>query len=533
MKKLFLLLILSFFSVQSFAGSCPDGSEPVKSVSADGSYYEFKCADNKHSSNSLGIDTYGDIFSMNGGTVSIPHNINPNYQTLRYFLYKYLYYAPNCCDRFHTVKASNPYNFQFDLQEDAYIKQQMQETALLSYLLYEDGKIVIDEITPKDRFGDMYVDTSIYHSRSMGKSFTSYLTGHAICDGTVESVDSRLDDWPVLEDTLYHNQKLIDLLNMSAGDSAYVKNDEFIISRRPNVSVSGSSIQMMMKNELYGSKKSLSQYNYNDAPPNIVLTYLLYKYGEDDFKRLLDNVFAKKVRIGDEIFLTKNGTARKDEKSLMHMFFTTRYNYLRIAKAMLDDWQNDTCVGQYLKTIHDRRISKDNRQGSGFRLATPKGYAGFFHTSYKGMENRPIMSMDGYGGQTITIDFKRGRIVVTQSIHDNAYFPKPGSFDWKKIVYERIKNGKPASISTVKQSSEPTVDPQQLILDNEARKEAERKAKAYWDDYYTKIFFGTSADGSITFSEELESFESEDLEKPEKPLICKWNAKQYIDLCSD
>ena len=54
--------------------------------------------------------------------------------------------------------------------------------------------------------------------------------------------------------------------------------------------------------------------------------------------------------------------------------------------------------------------------------------------------------------------------------------PKPGSFDWKKIVYERIKNGKPASISTVKQTSEPTVDPQQLILDNEARKEAERKA---------------------------------------------------------
>jgi hypothetical protein len=320
---------------------------------------------------------------------------------------------------------------------------------------------------------------------------------------------------------------------MSAGDQAYVKSDEFLNSKRVTESVSGSSIQMMMKNEFKGSKKSHSQYNYNDAPPNIVLTYLLYKYGEADFKQLLDDVFAKKVRIGDEILTQKNATARSDEKSLMHMFFTTRYNYLRIAKAMLDDWQNDTCVGQYLKTIHDRRIPKGIKQDPSFRFSSTKEYAGFFHTGYRGMENRPIMSMDGYGGQTITIDFKRGRIVVTQSIHDNAYFPKPGSFDWKKIVYERIKNGKPASISTVKQTSEPTVDPQQLILDNEARKEAERKAKAYWDDYYTKIFFGTSADGSITFSEELESFESEDLEKPEKPLICKWNAKQYIDLCSD
>jgi len=39
MNKLFLLLILSFFSAQGIAGSCPDGSEPVKSISDDGTYY--------------------------------------------------------------------------------------------------------------------------------------------------------------------------------------------------------------------------------------------------------------------------------------------------------------------------------------------------------------------------------------------------------------------------------------------------------------------------------------------------------------
>ena len=36
----------------------------------------------------------------------------------------------------------------------------------------------------------------------------------------------------------------------------------------------------------------------------------------------------------------------------------TRFDYLRIAKAMLDDYQNDTCVGKYLKEIHKRRIPK-------------------------------------------------------------------------------------------------------------------------------------------------------------------------------
>ena len=135
---------------------------------------------------------------------------------------------------------------------------------------------------------------------------------------------------------------------------------------------------------------------------------------------------------------------------------------------MLDDWQNDTCVGKYLKTIHDRRISKGNmrtyREDS--RVGMPKSYAGFFHTGYKGMENRPVMGMDGWGGQTITIDFERGRIIATLSIHDTMQFPKPSSFNWKKIVYERIKNGKPSSISSKedKQSTEPVIDYQQLIL---------------------------------------------------------------------
>jgi len=44
MQKLILLLTLSFFSTQGYAASCPDGSEPVKSVSDDGSYFVYKLA---------------------------------------------------------------------------------------------------------------------------------------------------------------------------------------------------------------------------------------------------------------------------------------------------------------------------------------------------------------------------------------------------------------------------------------------------------------------------------------------------------
>ena len=49
MKKLLLLLTLFFFSAQGFSAGCPDGSDPVKSVSADGTYFEFKCSNKKAS----------------------------------------------------------------------------------------------------------------------------------------------------------------------------------------------------------------------------------------------------------------------------------------------------------------------------------------------------------------------------------------------------------------------------------------------------------------------------------------------------
>ena len=52
MKKLLILLILSFFSAQGLAAGCPDGSEPVKSVSADGTYFVYNCGGGNEQSSS-------------------------------------------------------------------------------------------------------------------------------------------------------------------------------------------------------------------------------------------------------------------------------------------------------------------------------------------------------------------------------------------------------------------------------------------------------------------------------------------------
>ena len=55
MKKIFLLFALLLISSMSYASSCPDGREPIKSVSDDGTYYIFTCNEsNSNSNNAIG-----------------------------------------------------------------------------------------------------------------------------------------------------------------------------------------------------------------------------------------------------------------------------------------------------------------------------------------------------------------------------------------------------------------------------------------------------------------------------------------------
>jgi len=45
MKKILFIFVLSLYSIQGFASSCPDGSEPVKSISEDGTYFVYNCSE--------------------------------------------------------------------------------------------------------------------------------------------------------------------------------------------------------------------------------------------------------------------------------------------------------------------------------------------------------------------------------------------------------------------------------------------------------------------------------------------------------
>ena len=274
---------------------------------------------------------------------------------------------------------------------------------------------------------------------SVGKTMASYVAGHAICGGYIDSINSRLNDWPLIENTLYYDQKLFDLLNMQAGDEKYVWSSDFLLGSSFEDGADGHTKDISQYITYFkNSKKGKSEFNYSAFATQLILNYVLFKTG-DDFEKILEKTFNKKAKIKDSVIFWKVKNSSKEKGNANIMFYATRYDYLRIAKAMLDDWQKDTCVGKYLKTIFENRISKDNdkkrQRGDRTQWNFASGYAGQFQTHYKGIsKKRAVMGMHGRSGQHIVIDFERSRIVVTNALYED--------FNYKKIVYDPIKKGK-------------------------------------------------------------------------------------------
>ena len=111
-------------------------------------------------------------------------------------------YEPHNWGKFEIKGSDNYYKFNFELVEDQDVKKEIKnskKTGIVSYLLFEDGKIKIDEENLPDYIKS---NNGVMSSKSVGKSLVSYVLGHAICDGYIESIDTTLDEWSVLNGTL-------------------------------------------------------------------------------------------------------------------------------------------------------------------------------------------------------------------------------------------------------------------------------------------------------------------------------------------
>ena len=380
------------------------------------------------------------------GRWSIPFEKNPNRDTLIYYNYKNLFSHETGdggtlqWDKYSIPPSKNPYKFKSNLVEHKYIKKQMQKKSILSYLYFNDDQIIIDELTPKNQFGEFVNNETKLRSNSVGKTMISYVLGHAICEGYIDGVNSKISDWPLVQNTLYQDQKLIDLLNMASGDQKYVYDSVILKNGKNKQSVMAEAdtrdIYHYMKIIFDNSKKSKPKYNYNIINTNLIFNYVLFKT-EEDFQKILNKTFQEKSQIKNSVYFFRVPRTSPEYGDANSMFYATRYDYLRIAKAMMDDWQNDTCVGKYLKTIYKNRIKKNlpRRKKTRVEQATTS-YGGQFHLDIIGMKDRKILGMGGYGGQQILIDVENSKIIVLHSIHFNK---DSHNYNWNKIVYSVIK----------------------------------------------------------------------------------------------
>ena len=358
----------------------------------------------------------------------IPYGAKPNRDTLIYYLWKTINHPyTNQFHLFEVKPSSNPYEFKSNLRADDYLNKKIKESGILTYSLFENDEIVIDEQSPD--LGKFFDEKTKFRSNSMGKSMVGYLAGHAICAGYIDSVDTRLNDWPLISKTLYHDQKLIDLLNMSAGDQKFVT-DQAMFNGQNNDDENLVVYMQLME----GSKKAKTIYNYHALYTNTIFNYIKHKTG-DEFEKFLEDVFQKHVKIKNSVIFFKH-RKNPDAGKANAMFYADRYDYLRIAKTMMNDYQSNNCVGKYLKDIYERKVVKGANFNNEPTYGNTKTYGGQFHFDYPGLKDRPIFGMSGYAGNVILIDPETSKIVVLHSIHHKDKKSSKYYYDFKKIVLE-------------------------------------------------------------------------------------------------
>ena len=323
-----------------------------------------------------------------------------------------------------------------------YVQKQLDnrdKTGLVNYLLFENGKIVINKKNYNDAIKK---NKNTLMSNSVGKSMISYVVGHVVCKGYIDNVNVKLNDWIVLNDTLYADNTLLQVLNMTSGDQDYIGEKKFKsdgnFKDEKNKRINRRTVaESMLWFKGTKKKEENSPYNYSAMSTHVAINYAIHKVGKD-YEKLLKEIFTDHVGVKDTVHFVKVSvgyTQDVDKGVSRYSFFATSEDYLRIAKTIMNDYHSDSCIGDYLRTIYDNRVdkkSKYKRETNKHSSAATYEYGGQIHFSYKGMKKRVIFAMAGYAGQEVVIDMDNKRILIVNSIDEH--------YNYNKIVYKVIKN---------------------------------------------------------------------------------------------
>ena len=312
--------------------------------------------------------------------------------------------------------------------------QNQEKTGLASYVIFSDGKIRINKNKWND---DIKKNKGLLRSNSMGKSMISYVTGHAVCKYGID-LNAKMNDWAVLNNTLYADNTLLQVLNMTSGDHNYIgerkfRGDGYFKGNRNKQINKRTVAESMLWFKGTKKKKENSPYNYSAMSTHVAINYVIHKVGKD-YEKLLKEIFTDHVGVKDTVHFMKVSWSSKDiaKGSQRYTFFATAEDYIRIGKTLYNDYNSDSCIGDYLRTVYENRV-KDERITNKHSAAATYEYGGQFHLSYKGMKKKVIFAMDGYAGQQLVIDMEKGTIIHVGSVDQH--------YNWNKLIYNVMKKG--------------------------------------------------------------------------------------------
>lgn len=331
---------------------------------------------------------------------------------------------------FTSAPSETPRKIESVLQKQTYVANQLAKTSLVSYMVYEKGKLIIDELSPNERFGDLINEDTLIYSMSLGKSLAGYMIGHAICQGHIESIEQPLSDWPLVADTLISELTVRDVINATMGNQGFMmKGDDESFKSASPVS---RPIKKIVSTDLKGTKPGKKRFEYGALPASVALNYISYKTGHK-FKDFSNSVLRDYVKLSDILSWAHHSSGQEQDGIIHPNFNATRSDTLRIGIAILEDWNSNSCVGKYLKDVYSNGVKKNPSRLKELGWGYSRKYAGFFHTDYKTV-NANVMGMDGYGGISMLINFDDNRIVYAHAVHRD--------YDHKKLIFEMIRTGK-------------------------------------------------------------------------------------------
>jgi CubicO group peptidase (beta-lactamase class C family) len=384
-----------------------------------------------------------------GGAHELPEHARPNDATISLFEERKNKFIKKRKKqkRLYTIKPKgNAIEFNYDKNLTSLtLEKELSEGFILSYLYYENGVVKYNGTALDGRFKKDITNKTLFYTHSTGKSITSYIVGHAICDGYISSIDEIID-WPLMENTLYQGQPLRNLLNMSAGDKHTVNESaNRVMGNKDHHRDMGLETIAKL---LDGTKAKSKNIFYNNVLTDIIANYIAFKAG-DKYDDLMKKVFQDKIKIKHNVSYEKKGRAKWDKNKskyrgkpqtlASYSYFMTRLDFLRFAEAIMKDYQNKTCVGNYLRESQNQAKKwykfRPYRNNSLFWLHNyAKKYGSQFYFDFYEMEKRNIIATEGFNGQNILIDLDNSRIVVTNSAATG--------WDVRKFMLNVIRDGK-------------------------------------------------------------------------------------------